>query len=300
MKKTIILALVAVFAAIGLHAADTTVEKLHDHYSTEANKTDNPFIKEVAKGIEEKASKPTQRMQNLNEAVERLASGKATEADKELIKSEDEPFIKRLQENTVYPFRVDINDPIYHTLASFSASLTSATSTIVDLYMTKHCTNDLSKMTLEEIREVSSSLEYGHLLSMKYASFKVSETTYAKYLQAARAFNCGDQNAFRDYVDVELVDATVLTNYDSKISTPQIMEFSFQNKKGIECLVSGEAYKFKNGKFSISVKKQKCGVDTEKEIEGTVWPFVDNVENQVDVTFSSLKVGDKVKIFKTK
>ena len=289
--KTLILTLVAVFTAMELYASETTAE---------ASNTDNPLVKEVAKGLDEKVSKPTQEMKNLNEAVERLAIGKASEADKELIKNSDEPFIKMLQESTIYPFRVDIDDPIYHTLATFYASIPSAASAMVDLYMMKHCTNDLSKMTMEESREASTTQEWGRLISMKYSSFKSSENTYAKFVQAVRAFNCNDHNAFRDYVDVETVEATVLTNYDTQKSASQIMEFSFQNIKGIECHVFGETYKIDNGKFFILVKKQKCGIDAEKEAEGSVWPFVDNAENHPHTTFSSLKVGDKVNIFKTK
>jgi len=285
MKKLILL-LVAIFTAMGLYADEITVEK----FSAEANKTDNPLIKEVAK----KASKPTQEMKNLNEAVERLANGKASEADKELIKNSDEPFIKILQESTIYPFRVDIDDPIYHTLATFYASIPSSASAMVDLYMMKHCTNDLSKMTVEELREASTTREWGYLTSMKYSSFKSSEDTYTKFVQAVRAFNCDDQNAYRDYVDSETVEATVLTNYDTQKSASQIMEFSFQNIKGIECHVFGETYKIDNGKFFIRVKKQKCGMGAEKEAEGSVWPLGDNT------TFSSLNVGDKVKMYKTK
>ena len=300
MTKKIILALVATIATIGLNAAEATVEKLGDHYSAEANKTDNPLIKEVAKGIDEKASKPTQRAKNLNEAVERLANGKASDADKEFIKSQDEPFIKKLQESTVYPFKVDITSQVYHTLSIGGASFPEVFAIIIDSYTIKNCTNDLTKMTFEDIKTAGVAREYAHLTYMKYQSLGTSKDSYKKYVQAVRAFNCGDQNAFRDYVDVELVDATVLTTYDTQKSAPQNMEFSFQNKKEIECHVFGDAYKFENGKFGIRVKKQKCGHDAEREVEGSVWPFIDNVENHLDTTFSSLNVGDKVKIFKTK
>jgi len=299
MKK-LILALVAVLTAMGLYAGETTVEKLHEHYSAEANKTDNPLIKEVAKGLEEKASTPTQRVKNLNEAVERWSNGKASEADKELIKSNDEPFIKELQNATVYGFQMDIDNPSYHFLATGSASLLSVFSSVIDLYMIQHCTNDLSKITPEDFKNAGVSREYGQLMHMKYGFMGTTKDAYKKYIQAVMAFNCSDQKALLDYVDVETVEATVLTNYDTQKSASQIMEFSFHNKKGIECHVFGETYKFENGKFGIHLKKQKCGTDAEKEVEGSVWPFVDNVENQLDTTFSSLNVGDKVKIFKTK
>lgn len=299
MKKTI-LALVAVFTAMGLYAGETTVEKLHAHYSSEANKTDNPLIKEVAKGLEEKASKPTQRAKNLNEAVERWSNGTASEADKELIKSEDEPFIKELQATTVYGFQMDIDNPSYHFLASGSAVLPTVFSAVIDLYMIQHCTNDLSKITPEDFKNAGASREYGQLIHMKYGFMGTTKDAYKKYIQAVMAFNCSDQKALLDYVGVEIVDATVLTNYDTQKSASQIMEFSFQNKKGIECHVFGETYKIDNGKFFIRVKKQKCGINAEREAEGSVWPFVDNTENHLDTTFSSLNVGDKVKIFKTK
>lgn len=300
MKKSLLLLSSLALASTFAIADETTVKKLHDHYSAEANKTDNPMVKEIAKGLEEKASKPTQEMKNLNEAVERLANGKASDADKEFIKSQDEPFIKKLQESTVYPFNVDITSQVYHTLSIGGASLPEVFAVVIDSYTIKNCTNDLTKMTFEDIQNAGSSKEYGLLLSMKYSSFKSSKEAYTKYIQAVKAFNCDDRNAFSDFVDVETVEAIVLTNYDTQKSAPQIMEFSFQNKKGMECHVFGEAYKFENGKIGIHLKKQKCGNNAEKEVEGYVWPFVDNVENHLDTTFLSLNVGDKVKIFKTK
>lgn len=299
MKK-LILSLVSIFTAIGLQAGETTVEKLHEHYSDESNKTDNPLIKEVAKGLDEKASKPTQRAKNLNEAVERWSNGTASEADKELIKSEDEPFIKEFQNSTVYPFNIDINSPVYHTLAIGYGSIPTTFSAIVDLYMVKHCTDDLSKMTKEDIKNLAASREFFPLIGFKSPSFSISEDTYTKYVLAARLFNCGDSKAYSDYIDSETVDATVLSDLDPQKSAPQIIEFLFENKKRIECHIFGEAYKFDNGKYGIRVKKQKCGTKPEKEIDGVVYPSVENTENRADTTFSTLNSGDKVKIYKLK
>lgn len=299
MKKTILL-LVAVFTAMGLYAGETTVEKLHDHYSAEANKTDSPLIKEVAKGLEENASKPTLRAKNLNEAVERWSNGKATDADKELIKSEDGPFIKELQAATVYGFQMDIDNPSYHFLAMGSASLPTVFSTVIDLYMIQHCTNDLSKITPDDFQNAGVSKEYGLLISMKYGGMWTTKDAYKKYIQAVRAYNCSDQKAFLDYIGIETVDATVLTKFDPKIEESQTIEFLFKNDVGNECKVYGKTLKYNNGKFSVNLIKQKCGAEQESTVEGYASPFKTNNDERADTTFTTLNVDDKVEIFKTK
>ena len=299
MKK-LILALVAVLTAMGLYAGETSVEKLHEHYSAEANKTDNPLIKEVAKSLEEKASTPTQRAKNLNEAVERWSNGKATDADKELIKSEDEPSLKKLQNVTAYPFKIDIDSPAYHTLAMGGQVIPTPIAVAIDLYTIKHCTNDLSKMTFEDIQNAGSSKEYTPLIMLGYSTFGSTRNDYVKYVQAARVFNCSEMKILLDYINVETIVATVVTGYDTKNTNVQPMEFSFKKENGTECRVFGNSLKFENGRISVDIKKQKCENGDESMVHGYVAPNVEKEEKQIAVTFSSLNVGDKVKITKTK
>lgn len=208
MKK-VILGSITILVAMGLHAGETMVEKLHGHYSEESNKTDNPLIKEVVKVIEEKASKPTQRAKNLNDAAERWSKGEASEADKELIKVEDGPFIKRLQDKTVYGFQMDIDNPIYHVLSMGGASLPTVFATMIDLYTIKHCTNDLSKMVFEDFQSMGAMKEYGVMVPLNYASesnahpLKANREDYVKFIHAARAFNCGDERILEKYLDIK-------------------------------------------------------------------------------------------------
>ena len=266
------LALIVIFMAMGLYAGNT----------------------------DEKVSEPTQRTKNLNEAVERWSSGKATKADIELIKSEDEPFIKGLQKETVYGFKMDIDNPSYHFLAMGGASFTSAFSSIIDLYMIKHCTNDLSKITPEDFQNIGASKEYGQLLHMKYGTMGTTKDTYKKYIQAVKSFNCADPKAFFDYLGLEIVNATVLTKFVPNMDVPQTVEFSFKNDIGDECKVYGKTLKYNNGKFSVNLSKQKCDTAQESTIEGYASPFKTNNDERVDGTFTTLNVGDKVEIFKSK
>lgn len=266
------LALIVIFMAIGLYAGNT----------------------------DEKVSEPTQRAKNLNEAVERWSSGKATDADKELIKSEDEPSIKKLQNLTAYPFKIDINSPIYHTLAMGGEALTIPFAAIIDLYTIKHCTNDLSKMTFEDIQNAGASKEYTPLIMLGYTTFGSTRNDYVKYVQAARVFNCSEMKILLDYINVETVVATVVTGYDTKNTNVQTMEFSFLKENGTECRVFGNSLKFENGQISTDIKKQKCENSDELVVWGYVAPNVEKAEKQTDITFSTLNVGEQVKIIKSK
>lgn len=106
--------------------------------------------------------------------------------------------------------------------------------------------------------------------------------------------------ALLDYVGVEIVDATAITGYDTKNTNVQTMEFSFKKENGTECRVFGNSLKFENGRISVDIKKQKCENGDESVVYGYVAPNVEKEEKQIDITFSSLNVGDKVKITKTK
>lgn len=300
MKK-LILSLVAVFATIGLQAGETTVEKLHEHYSAEANKTDNPLINEVAKGLEEKASKPTQRAKNLNEAVERWSSGKASEADKELIKSEDEPSIKKLQDLTAYPFKIDINSPVYHTLAMGGEVLPTPIAVAIDLYTIKHCTNDLSKMTFEDIQNTGSSKEYFSLITLGYTSFGSTRNDYVKFVHAARAFNCADSDALKKYLQKDNeFEGTFLTGLSKEDMGDKSVFMSYENEAGNECTVIGHTsptIPSLGGQFArveIKLEKETCKSGETFMIKGYI------ARPGGSMIFSNITPGDKVKIVKTK
>lgn len=301
MKRTI-LSLVAVFVAIGLQASETTVEKLHEHYSAEANKTDNPLVKEVAKGLAENASsKPTQRTKNLNEAVERLSNGNASEADKELIKSIDEPNLKKLQSVTAYPFKVDINNPSYHIIAVGGESLTIPFAAIIDLYSIKHCTNDLSKMTPKDISILGSSKEYFSLITLGYTSFGSTRNDYVKFVHAARAFNCGDGDALKKFLQQDnQFEATFLAGLAKEDLGDKPVHMIYENAANEECIVLGHTsptISALGGQFArteIKLEKETCKSGETFMIKGYVTMPDGNV------IFSNITPGGQVKIVKTK
>lgn len=301
MKKTI-LSLLAVFTAMGLNAGETTVEKLHDHYSAEANKTDNPMVQEMAKGITDATAKrETQKYKNLKEAIERLSNGNASEADKELIKSVDEPSLKKLQNVTAYPFKIDINSPVYHTLAMGGEMVPTVIAVAIDLYTIKHCTNDLSKMTFEDIQNAGSSKEYFSLITLGYKAFGSTKNDYVKFVHAARAFNCADSDILKKYLQKDNeFEGTFLTGLvkDDMGDKPVLM--SYKNEVGNECTVIGHTSPTipslggQYAKTEIKLEKETCKSGEAFKITGYVTMPDGNM------IFSNILPGDKVKIVKTK
>lgn len=191
MKK-MFLASLAVCMAIGLHAEVSTVE-----------------TGEHTQGAILQKAFSEQRVKNLNEAVKKHNEGKASQADKELIMSEYEPFIKKLQGETVYGFKIEIDNPIFVPIAALTASLPTVATTLIDFYMIKYCTNDISKMTLEDLANIGATKGYSPIVNLKYASesqvgfIKANKIDYIKFVHAARAFNCSDTEALSKYLETK-------------------------------------------------------------------------------------------------
>lgn len=307
MKK-LILGVILALVTTCLYAKGTTVEKPHEHYSVEANKTDSPLVKEIATGLDKKASKSVQRIKNLNDAVERVSKGKASEADKELIRSEDSPFIKKLQESTVYKFDIDINNPIvYHILAGGGEALPKVFATAIDLYMIKHCTNDLSKMTPEDIQNTVAMKENSVMVPLKYASesngdsLNASKEDYVKFVHAARAFNCGDSESLRKFLQKDNeFEGTFLTGLSKEDMGDKSVFMSYANEAGNECTVIGHTsptIPSLGGQFArveIKLEKETCKSGEAFMIKGYV------AKTDGNMIFSNITPDDKVKIVKKK
>ena len=306
MKK-LILSFVAIFTAMGLYADETTVEKLQEHYSAEANKTEHPLIKEIAKGLEEKVSQPTQRAKNLNEAVERWSDSKASNADKELIKSEYEPFIKKLQGETVYEFNIEIDNPLFVHIAALAASLPTVATTWIDFYMIRYCTNDISKITLKDLANIGTMKEYSPIVNLKFASesqnhpIKANKEDYVKFVHAARALNCGDDESLKKYLQKDNeFEGTFVAGLSKEDMGNKPVLLSYKNEAGNECFVTGRTSATIP---SLGGQYERVEIKLEKETCKSGEAFIINgyaTKTDGNLIFSDILPGDKVKILKNK
>lgn len=285
MKK-LFLSLVAVFTAMGLYAEDIPEQK-------------QAFMKTPDGKFE-----PTQFQKNIWEASDRLDAGKASQADKELVKSVSDEIMNKVHQNTIYEFTINVDSPSFKYLYALSAMTTNISAAVIDQYVASHCSTDLTKASVEDLQKGANSILVGLKdKTLEYVDHNAtaSKEDYTKFVHAARAFNCGDNDALKKYLQKDNeFEGTFLTGLVKEDMGDKSVFMSYENEAGNECTVIGHTsptIPSLGGQFArveIKLEKETCKSGEAFMIKGYI------ARPGGSMIFSNITPGDKVKIVKTK
>jgi len=153
---------------------------------------------------------PIKEMKDLMAAEERQMKGEATFNDEVLIRVHLNPAVKRLQEEIVFKTSIDTKSPSYVPIANGALMMLDATSTALDIYSIKNCSDDLSKFSNEDFKAIFTSNDFGSAYELKKKTLTTSDhistakrADYVRFIHALRASNCNDNEELQKYLETK-------------------------------------------------------------------------------------------------
>ena len=153
---------------------------------------------------------PMQEIKDLIAAEERQMKGETTFKDEVLMRIYLSPAIKRLQEEIVFKSSIDTKSPSYVPVANGALMMLHATSTALDIYSVRNCSDDLSKFSNEDFKAIFASNDFGSAYELKKKTLTTSDhtstakrTDYIKFIHALRASNCNDSEELQKYLETK-------------------------------------------------------------------------------------------------
>ncbi len=164
-----------------------------------------------ASDVSRSSINPTQELKKLVDAEERHINGESTFADKVIMITHLGPSIKRLQEELVYKTSIDIESPSYIPIANGALMMLHSTSTALDIYSVRNCSDDLTKFTNEDLKAIFTSNDFGSAYELKKKTIiadghipTAKRADYVRFIHALRAANCkNDDVSLQKYLETK-------------------------------------------------------------------------------------------------